>query len=54
VDSPRVRWSHGMPKIIVLVFILKHVGFYALHLANIAVLLLFCICFASSLEYFLC
>jgi hypothetical protein len=36
VNSPRDRWSHGMPRIIVLVFILEHVGFYALHLADIA------------------
>jgi hypothetical protein len=43
-----------MPRIIVLIFILEHVGFNALHLADIAFLLLFGICFASSLEYFLC
>jgi len=54
MDSPRVRWSHDMPEIIVLVFILEHVGFYALHLTDIAFLLLFCICFAYSFEYFLC
>jgi hypothetical protein len=33
-DSLRVRWSHGMPKIFV--YILEHVGFHALHLADIA------------------
>jgi len=41
-----------MPRIIDLNFILEHVRFFALHLTDIA--FFFYICFASSLEFFLC
>jgi hypothetical protein len=46
VDSPRVWWSHGIPRIIVVLIlphILEHVGFHVLHLSISALYFMLCI-----------